>query len=63
MRSTAKMLKHGRVTIPKAIRELLNWSPGTELMVVRDNETVVCRPTASQGELAQEARRHPREPT
>jgi AbrB family looped-hinge helix DNA binding protein len=42
------MLKGGRVTLPKATREAMNWPPGTELYVWLEDDGVVISPKPQQ---------------
>lgn len=37
-----KLSSKGQFVLPKAIRELHNWGPGTELVILeRDNEVII----------------------
>lgn len=55
MTAQTKMSAKGQVVIPKAVREGLNWPPGTQLEVERLGGAVTLRPAAKeQGRLTLE---------
>jgi AbrB family looped-hinge helix DNA binding protein len=48
MTAQTKMSAKGQIVIPKAVREALNWPPGTQLEVERLGGAVTLRPVAKK---------------
>jgi AbrB family looped-hinge helix DNA binding protein len=40
---TTKLSSKGQIVLPKAVRDALKWSPGTDLMVEKGDDFVVLR--------------------
>ena len=59
MARTVRYLKGGVITIPKAIRDSLNWTSGTELSVERIGDQIVLRNVHEGERTSQRARPQP----
>lgn len=48
MNAQTRLSAKGQIVIPKAVREDLDWAPGTRLAIEKIGETVLLRPIESK---------------
>jgi AbrB family looped-hinge helix DNA binding protein len=52
MGAHTRISEKGQVVVPKAARERLGWTPGTELEIVETTDAITLRPRRTGGRLS-----------